>query len=73
MGRPRFILDRAYGYVAEAAAFLRRRKKTRQPFAQVYWRGGRGYRYGGDDEAGRELFAVATELAELARGEAPRG
>ncbi len=74
MDKPhRLILDRASAYVAEAQAYLRRRKETRRPFAQVAWGGGRGARYDGEDEHGRALFLPAAELIELARSEAIRG
>ena len=74
MGKPhRVILDRASGYASEATAYLRRRKETRQPFAQVYWPGGRGVRYDGEDDRGLALFGAATELITLARGKARRG
>ena len=41
----RVLLDRVSGYADEAAAYLRRRRTTRQPFARVYYPGGRSAAY----------------------------
>ena len=61
------ILDRVAGYADEAAAYLRRRRMSRQPFARVYWPGGRGADFAPDAEAGRSLFLAASRLIDVAR------
>ena len=38
----RLVLDRMSGYADEAAAYVRRRRLTRKPFARVYTEGGGG-------------------------------
>ena len=63
----RVILDRVAGYADEAAAYLRRRRMSRQPFARVYWPGGRGADFPPDTEAGRSLFLAASRLIDAAR------
>ena len=40
----RLVLDRMSGYADEAAAYVRRRRLTRKPFARVYTEGGGGRR-----------------------------
>jgi hypothetical protein len=62
----RTILERVSAYAEEAAAYLRRRRTTRQPFARVYYPGGRSAAYPPDTKAGRELFLAASRLIELA-------
>jgi hypothetical protein len=70
VGRPyRAILDRVSGYADEAAAYLRRRRMTRLPFARVYWPGGRAAAYPAESDTGRALFLAAAELIDAARGE----
>ena len=44
----RVLLDRVSGYADEAAAYMRRRRVSRTPFARLYYAGGRGA-----DHAGR--------------------
>ena len=63
----RVILDRVAGYADEAAAYLRRRRMSRQPFARVYWAGGRGADFPPDTETGRTLFLAASRLIDVAR------
>ena len=63
----RTILGRVTAYAEEAAAFLRRRRMTRKPFARVYWSGGRSAAFPAETEAGRELFHAAAELIDVAR------
>ena len=63
----RALLDRVAGYADEAAAYLRRRRMSRQPFARVYWPGGRGADFAPDSEAGRTLFIAASRLIDVAR------
>ena len=63
----RVLLDRVAGYADEAAAYLRRRRMSRQPFARVYWPGGRGADFAPDTETGRTLFIAASRLIDVAR------
>ncbi len=58
----RTILDRVSGYADEAAAYLRRRRMTRRPFARVSLPGGRSADYPPETEAGRGLFLAASSL-----------
>jgi hypothetical protein len=68
MERPhRYILNRVAGYADEGAAFLRRRRMSRKPFARVYWSGGRGADFPADTETGRSLFLAASRLIDAAR------
>jgi hypothetical protein len=67
----RTLLGRVSGYADEAAAYLRRRRAMRQPFARVYYPGGRSARYAPETDAGRALFEAAAALIEIA-GPAPR-
>ena len=41
----RTILERVSAYAEEAAAYLRRRRTTRKPFARVHYPGGRSAAY----------------------------
>jgi hypothetical protein len=54
-------------YADEAAAYLRRRRTTRQPFARVHYTGGRSAAYAPETEAGRRLFLASSNLIDLAR------
>ena len=63
----RTILDRVSGYAEEAAAFMRRRRITRKPFARVHYTGGRVVAYSSDTEAGRALFRAAADVIDTAR------
>jgi hypothetical protein len=63
----RTIMGRVSAYAEEAAAFLRRRRLTRKPFARVHYAGGRSAAYAPDTEAGRELFLAAARLIDAAR------
>ncbi len=58
---------RFYPYADEAAAYLRRRRLTRKPFARVYGRGGSGRSMTADTDDGRELFLAAAALIDVAR------
>jgi hypothetical protein len=62
----RVLLDRMSGYADEAAAYMRRRKIARKPFARVYYSGGRAADHDIDSERGIALFDAAAELVELA-------
>ncbi|MDQ2675592.1 MAG: hypothetical protein M3Y34_02190 [Actinomycetota bacterium] len=62
----RLVLDRMSGYADEAAAYVRRRRLTRKPFARVYTQGGGGRSLQPETEAGRGLFAAAAQLIDTA-------
>ena len=62
----RVLLDRVSGYADEAAAYMRRRRVSRRPFARVYYPGGRAADHAVDSEAGGELFVAAGRLIEVA-------
>jgi hypothetical protein len=63
----RLLLDRVSSYADEAAAYVRRRRMTRKPFARVGYPAGRASAFGPDTEAGRNLFLAAAELIDAAR------
>jgi hypothetical protein len=68
MERPhRYILNRMAGYADEGAAFLRRRRMSRKPFARVHWSGGRSADFPAETETGRSLFLAASRLIDVAR------
>lgn len=62
----RVVLDRVSGYADEAAAFMRRRRHVRRPFARVYRADGSSFDHAADSEAGAALLAAAGRLLELA-------
>ena len=62
----RVLLERVSGYAAEAAAYLRRRRHLRKPFARTYYPGGRSMDFPEDSEAGGTLFEAAARLIEVA-------
>jgi hypothetical protein len=62
----RVLLDRVSGYADEAAAYLRRRRHLRKPFARTYYPGGRSTSFPEDSEAGKALFEAASRLIEVA-------
>ena len=62
----RVLLERVSGYADEAAAYLRRRRHLRKPFARTYYAGGRSVAFPEDSDAGEALFAAATRLIEVA-------
>ena len=63
----RLVMDRVSGYADEAAAYLRRRRLTRKPFARVYAEGGGGATHPPETETGRALFLAAARLIDTAR------
>jgi hypothetical protein len=63
----RAILERVSSYADEAAAFLRRRRETRRPFARVYTAGGGARACSAETEEGRTLFLAAARVLEAAR------
>jgi hypothetical protein len=62
----RVLLDRVSGYADEAAAYVRRRRVSRRPFARLYYPGGQSADHADDSDAGAELFAAAGRLIEIA-------
>lgn len=68
----RILLDRVSGYADEAAAYMRRRRIDRRPFARLYYAGGRSADHAHDSDSGAELFVAAGRLIELA-GKRGRG
>jgi hypothetical protein len=62
----RYILNRVASYADEGAAYLRRRRLSRRPFARVYWSGGRGADFPPETETGRTLFLAAARLLNVA-------
>jgi hypothetical protein len=62
----RVFLDRVSSYADEAAAYMRRRRASRRPFARLYYSGGRAVDHADDPEAAAELFVAAGRLIEVA-------
>jgi hypothetical protein len=62
----RVLLERVSGYADEAAAYVRRRRIARRPFARLYYSSGRSSDHAGDSGAGAELFVAAGRLIEVA-------
>jgi hypothetical protein len=62
----RTLRDRVSGYADEAAAFMRRRRQLRKPFARVYYSGGRSAAHPAETEEGRRLFLAAARLIDVA-------
>jgi hypothetical protein len=68
----RVLLDRFSGYADEAAAYMRRRRVSRKPFARLYYAGGRAAELPADSTAGAELFVAAGAIIDLtAKGKRP--
>ena len=67
----RVLLDRVSGYADEGAAYMRRRRVSRQPFARLYYFEGRAADHAGDSRSGAELFVAAGRLIEVA-GKRPK-
>jgi len=62
----RVLLDRVSGYADEAAAYLRRRRHLRKPFARTSYAGGRSRAFPTESDEGRALFLAASRLIEVA-------
>jgi hypothetical protein len=62
----RILLERVSGYADEAAAYLRRRRHLRKPFARTYYPGGRSASFPSDSDPGQALFLAASRLIEVA-------
>ena len=69
----RILLDRVSAYADEAAAYMRRRRLARRPFARLYYPHGRSADHARDSASGAELFVVAGRLIEVASEGAARG
>jgi hypothetical protein len=67
----RVLLDRVSGYADEAAAYMRRRRALRRPFARLYYGDGRAEDHAVDSKSGGELFVAAGRLIEVA-GKRPK-
>jgi hypothetical protein len=67
----RVLLDRVSGYADEAAAYVRRRRVARAPFARLYYTEGRASDQSANSLYGAELFTVAGRLIEVA-GKRPK-
>jgi len=65
------LFDRVSGYADEAAAYMRRRRVSRRPFARLYYRAGRAEDHAADSVSGAELFVAAGRLIEVA-GKRPK-
>lgn len=61
----RVLLDRVSGYADEAAAYLRRRRHLRKPFARVHYPGGRLIAYSSATDEGKALFIAAAHVIEI--------
>lgn len=73
MAKPhRMVMDRVTGYADEAAAFMRRRRHTRRPFARVYRADGSSADHAADSESGAALFEAAGRLLDVAAARARR-
>jgi hypothetical protein len=68
----RILLDRVSAYADEAAAYMRRRRVARRPFARLYYPNGRSADHAEDSSSGAELFVAAGRLIEVA-GKRERG
>ena len=62
----RILLDRVSGYADEAAAYMRRRRHIRKPFARVYYSGGRAQSFSSETDEGKALFTAAARVIEVA-------
>lgn len=58
----RVLIDRVSGYASEAAAYRRRRRTTRQPFARLIDSSGKGYDHRPGSSDGDALQAIAERL-----------
>ncbi len=63
----RALIERVSSYADEAAAYLRRRRLTRRPFARVHVAGGRIVSCAPETDEGRELFLAASRVLDAAR------
>ena len=64
--KPHRLLERVSGYADEAAAYLRRRRHLRKPFARTYYPGGRSSSFPAESAEGKAMFLAASRLIEVA-------
>lgn len=62
----RIMVERVSGYVAEAGAFVRRRRENRRPYARIGFADGRAVEHEPGTPAGDRIQSAADELIELA-------
>jgi hypothetical protein len=62
----RVLLDRVSGYADEAAAYMRRRRHMRKPFARVHYAGGRSIELSSETDQGKAIFVAAAHVIEVA-------
>lgn len=60
----RVVIERVTGYASEAAAFMRRRRHVRKPFARIQFGDGSGVEHLPGTEIGDRLQEAATEAIE---------
>ena len=60
----RVLIDRVSGYASEAAAYMRRRRVNRRPFARVIGNDGRGFDHRPGTPQGDALQAAGARLIE---------
>ena len=61
----RLLLERVSGYADEAAAYIRRRRHLRKPFARTYYHGGRSASFPPESDHGKAMFLAASRLIEV--------
>lgn len=66
MPKPHRLRDRVSDIASDGAAYLRRRRQERKPFARVYYPGGRSAAHAAETPSGRALFLAASHLIEAA-------
>ena len=64
--KPHRLLGRVSSYADEAAAYMRRRRHMRKPFARVFYVGGRSRDFSSETGEGRSLFHAAAHVIEIA-------
>lgn len=64
--KPHRVRSRVSDIAGEAAAYLRRRRLEKKPFARVYYAGGRSAAHSAETESGRALFVAASHVIEAA-------
>jgi hypothetical protein len=62
----RALIGQLSSYAEEAAAFMRRRRTTRKPFARIHYPGGANASYPPETAEGRTLFLAASRLIDAA-------
>jgi hypothetical protein len=62
----RLLLDRVSSYADDAAAYMRRRRHLRKPFARVSYEGGRATDHPSDTDEGKALFLAAAKVLDVA-------